>query len=85
MTRGQKILFVLGFIGLGIGGFALAKYLTRNTVKIVGGTVELQTYNEPPNQEPEYKAPDDTSMDDNTNDESIYGNLGTDSSTDNQN
>jgi hypothetical protein len=31
MTKGQKILIVVGVIGLLVGGFALAKYLTRNT------------------------------------------------------
>lgn len=84
MTRGQKILFILGFIGLGIGGFALAKYLTRNTVKIVGGTVELQTYNEPPEEVDLGSDPNDTSIqDDPNNTDSRYNDIPDDSSTNN--
>jgi hypothetical protein len=52
MTKAQKILLVVGIIGIGIGGFALTKYLTRNVRKIRGGTVTLQTYETPPNEEP---------------------------------
>jgi hypothetical protein len=52
MTKAQKILLVVGIIGVGIGGFVLAKYLTRNVRKIRGGTVTLQTYDTPPSEEP---------------------------------
>jgi hypothetical protein len=52
MTKAQKILLVVGIIGVAIGGFALAKYLTRNVRKIRGGTVTFQTFDTPPNEEP---------------------------------
>lgn len=52
MTKAQKILLVVGIIGVGVGGFALTKYLTRNVRKIRGGTVTLQTYDTPPSEEP---------------------------------
>jgi hypothetical protein len=52
MTKGQKILLVVGIIGVAIGGFTLAKYLTRNVRKIRGGTVTLQTFDTPPSEEP---------------------------------
>lgn len=52
MTKAKKILLVVGIIGVAIGGFALAKYLTRNVRKIRGGTVTLQTYDTPTNEEP---------------------------------
>jgi pyrimidine operon attenuation protein/uracil phosphoribosyltransferase len=52
MTKAQKILLILGIVGVGIGGFVLAKYLTRNIRKIRGGTVTLQTYDTPPSEEP---------------------------------
>jgi hypothetical protein len=52
MSKGQKILLVLGIIGVIIGGFTLTKYLTRNVRKIRGGTVTFQTYDAPPSEEP---------------------------------
>jgi pyrimidine operon attenuation protein/uracil phosphoribosyltransferase len=52
MTKAQKILLVVGIIGVAIGGFTLAKYLTRNVRKIRGGTVTLQTFDTPPSEEP---------------------------------
>jgi hypothetical protein len=52
MTKGQKILLVVGIIGVAIGGFILAKYLTRNVRKIRGGTVTLQTFDTSPSEEP---------------------------------
>ena len=52
MTKAKKILIVVGIIGVAIGGFALTKYLTRNVRRIRGGTVTLQTYDTPPNEEP---------------------------------
>jgi pyrimidine operon attenuation protein/uracil phosphoribosyltransferase len=52
MTKAQKILLVVGILGVAFGGFVLAKYLTRNIRKIRGGTVTLQTYDTPPSEEP---------------------------------
>ena len=52
MTKAQKILLVVGIVGVAIGGFVLTKYLTRNVRKIRGGTVTLQTYDAPPSEEP---------------------------------
>lgn len=52
MTKAQKILLVVGILGVAFGGFFLAKYLTRNVRKIRGGTVTLQTYDAPPSEEP---------------------------------
>ncbi len=51
MTKAQKILLVVGIVGVAIGGFVLAKYLTRNVRKIRGGTVTLQTFDTPPVEE----------------------------------
>jgi len=52
MTKAQKILLVIGILGIGVGGFFLTKYLTRNVRRIRGGTVTLQTYDAPPSEEP---------------------------------
>ena len=52
MTKAQKILLAVGILGIGIGGFFLTKYLTRNVRRIRGGTVTLQTYDAPPSEEP---------------------------------
>lgn len=52
MTKAQKILLLVGIIGVAIGGFSIAKYLTRNVRKIRGGTVTLQTFDTPPSEEP---------------------------------
>jgi beta-lactamase regulating signal transducer with metallopeptidase domain len=52
MTKAKKILLIVGIIGVIIGGFTLTKYLTRNLRKIRGGTVTLQTFDTPPNEEP---------------------------------
>ena len=52
MPKAQKILIVVGVVGVAIGGFFLAKYLTRNVRKIRGGSVIIQTYDTPPNEEP---------------------------------
>jgi hypothetical protein len=82
MTRGQKILLVVGFIGVAIGGFALAKYLTRNTIKIVGGTIELQTYSTPSEGVDLGADTNDTSIqDDPNNTDSRYDSVPDDSST----
>jgi hypothetical protein len=48
MTKGKKILIVIGVLGIAVGGFVLTKYLTRNQRKIVGGTIELVEYDTPP-------------------------------------
>jgi hypothetical protein len=52
MTKAQKILLVVGIVGVALGGFVLTKYLTRNVRKIRGGTITLQTYDAPPSEEP---------------------------------
>jgi len=52
MTKGQKILVVIGILVLTVGGFALAKFLTRNVKNIRGGVVILQEYDTPANEEP---------------------------------
>jgi hypothetical protein len=52
MTTRKKILLIIGIIAVGVGGFALTKYLTRNVRRIRGGEVKLQTFDTPPNEEP---------------------------------
>lgn len=52
MNTKQKVLLIVGILGLAFGGFVLTKYLTRNVRKIRGGTVTLQTFDTPPNEEP---------------------------------
>lgn len=47
MTKAQKILLVVGIIGVGIGGFALTKYLTRNTKKYKYYNVTVNQSEEP--------------------------------------
>jgi hypothetical protein len=47
MTKGQKILIVVGVIGLLVGGFVLAKYLTRNTRNYKYYKVEIDDSEEP--------------------------------------
>lgn len=43
MTKGKKILLIVGVLGVAIGGFAIAKYLTRNTRKYEFYTVTVST------------------------------------------
>jgi hypothetical protein len=50
MTKSKKILIAV-VVGFAVGGFALAKYLTRNQKKIVGGTIEFVEYDTPPIQQ----------------------------------
>jgi hypothetical protein len=52
MSKAQKILLVVGILGVAFGGFVLAKYLTRNVRKIRGGTVTFQKFDTPPIEEP---------------------------------
>jgi len=52
MTKAQKILLVVGILGIAFGGFVLAKYLTRNVKKIIGGTMTFQEFDTPPIEEP---------------------------------
>jgi hypothetical protein len=52
MNKTQKILLGVGFIGVAIGGFALAKYLTRNVVRDRGFTVTFVKYDTPAIDEP---------------------------------
>jgi hypothetical protein len=53
MTRGKKILLVVGFVGLAIGGYALVKFLTRNVWKgKYGNQINYIQYDTPPSEEP---------------------------------
>lgn len=52
MTTTKKILIGVGVLALGIGGYALAKYLTRNVVRDRGWTVTFVKYDTPPSEEP---------------------------------
>ena len=52
MDRSKKIFLGIGILGVAVGGFVLTKYLTRNVRKIRGGTVTLQTFDEPTSEEP---------------------------------
>jgi hypothetical protein len=47
MTKAKKILIVVGILGVAIGGFALAKYLTRNTKKYKYYNVTISNSDEP--------------------------------------
>jgi pyrimidine operon attenuation protein/uracil phosphoribosyltransferase len=48
VDKRKKLFLAIGFVGVAVGGFVLAKFLTRNVRKIRGGTVTLQTFDEPP-------------------------------------
>jgi hypothetical protein len=52
MSKLQKILLVLGIISVGIGGFVLTKYLTRNVIRVRGGVITVVEYETPPSEEP---------------------------------
>ena len=52
MNKTQKILLGLGILSVAVGGFALAKYLTRNVVKDRGWTVTFVKYDTPAAGEP---------------------------------
>ncbi len=47
MTKAQKILIVVGVLGVVIGGFVLAKYLTRNTKKYKYYDITVSKSDEP--------------------------------------
>jgi len=47
MTRTQKILLVVGTLGVAFGGFVLTKYLTRNTKKYEFYSVTISTEETP--------------------------------------
>jgi hypothetical protein len=47
MTRTQKILLVVGILGVAIGGFVLTKYLTRNTKKYKFYNITVNEKEEP--------------------------------------
>jgi pyrimidine operon attenuation protein/uracil phosphoribosyltransferase len=48
VDKRKKLFLAIGFVGVAVGGFVLAKFLTRNVRKIRGGTVTLQTFDTPP-------------------------------------
>jgi hypothetical protein len=48
MTKAQKILLVVGIVGVAIGGFVLTKYLTRNIYMYRYGSYKVVEYTEPP-------------------------------------
>ena len=52
MDKKKKVLVVIGLIGVAVGGFALAKYLTRNTVHLKYATIKLQQFSTPPDETP---------------------------------
>lgn len=52
MTRGEKILLVVGVLGVAFGGFFLTKYLTRNTIRQKFVTAHYVEYETPPIVEP---------------------------------
>jgi hypothetical protein len=52
MTKAKKILIVVGVVSLAIGGFALAKYLTRNVIRQKYVTAKFVDYKTPPIVEP---------------------------------
>jgi hypothetical protein len=52
VDRKKKIFLAIGVVGMAVGGFVIAKFLTRNVRKIRGGTVTLQTFDTPPIDEP---------------------------------
>jgi|LakMenEpi03Aug12_release.lakeMendotaPanAssembly.Ray.scaffolds.fasta_scaffold4539326_2 hypothetical protein len=47
MSKAQKILLVVGIIGVALGGFVLTKYLTRNTKKYKYYNVTVNKSEEP--------------------------------------
>jgi beta-lactamase regulating signal transducer with metallopeptidase domain len=47
MSKAQKILLVVGIVGVAIGGFVLAKYLTRNVRKYKFYTITVQKDDKP--------------------------------------
>ena len=44
----NKILFIVGLVGVAVGGFALTKFLTRNTRRYKYLKVDLVEYKEEP-------------------------------------
>jgi hypothetical protein len=47
MTKAKKILLIVGILGVAIGGFALAKYLTRNVKKYKFYNITVNEKEEP--------------------------------------
>ena len=43
MTKTKKILLIVGVLGVAIGGFAIAMYLTRNVKKYEFYTITVST------------------------------------------
>lgn len=48
MDRNKKIWLGISLTAVAVGGFFLAKYLTRNVVHLKYATVNLQKYDTPP-------------------------------------
>jgi hypothetical protein len=47
VSKAKKIFLIVGLVGVAIGGFALTKWLTRNTKRVRGGVIRKQTFDEP--------------------------------------
>jgi hypothetical protein len=47
MSKLKKIFLIVGLVSVAIGGFALTKYLTRNTKRVRGGVIRKQIFEEP--------------------------------------
>ena len=47
MSKAKKIFLIVGLVGVAIGGFALTKWLTRNTKRVRGGVIRKQTFETP--------------------------------------
>jgi hypothetical protein len=47
MNKTKKIFLIVGLVGISIGGFVLAKWLTRNVKRVKGGIIRTQSFDEP--------------------------------------
>ena len=47
MSKAKKILIIVGLVGVAVGGFALTKWLTRNTKRVRGGIIRVQEFETP--------------------------------------
>ena len=46
MKKINKFFFIISLVGVAIGGYALTKYLTRNTKRVQGGVIRKVTFEE---------------------------------------